>query len=238
MTDNNYLLDAVEQLTKPRIVHTTITNDDTGEWLGVHSEQHPPLLILLLEGTGITRSAASSDIKLPIDADALEMWGQVRDLIKLWCKKLHAPYQDSDLTLAVTSWYIAHTNAVRAGTVSATTDEDVTRMVQGWVRMIESKFDPQEKREWKNHCVADITNRDEHGLETTRRCGARRILIDGSEGFAIQLNVTTLTAECRRCHTKWVGEKELATLRFLTNLDVAIREGKEVDHAARALIGG
>lgn len=231
----NHLLDAVDALTKVRKVHTTIQDDDTGEWLGIHTEEHPALLTLLVTGLGMPNRSGSSDIKIPIDAEALELWAQVRDLIRLWCKKLHAPFGE-DLPASVRVWFLAHTNAVRAGRVSAEVDSDVTRMVEGWVRMIENKFDPPEKREWENHCVAEIHYTDADGAIQSRRCGARRINLGGKEEFAIALNVTTLVAECRECRTKWIGEKQLRELRFLTNLDVSIREGKDLDPAALAVL--
>lgn len=237
MTPNrtNPLLDAVDALTKDRTIHTVQPEGEYSDAETDHTETHPPLLVMLLEGTGQGRAGRTSDIRIPIDADALELWAQVRDLVRLWCKKLHVPFDD-DLLASTRRWYIKHSNLVRSGQVSDVVDHDVTIMVEGWVRMIESKFDPPEKREWTDHCVADITHMDENGNLAHRKCGARRILINGVEEFAITLNVATLTAECRKCHHKWVGEKELAELRFLTNLDVAIRTGVTVDEAAQNLV--
>jgi len=216
---HNLLLDAVDLLTKERIVHTTITDEETGEWLRVHSEEHPPLLTLLIEGTGITRGAASSAIRIPIDADALELYSQISDLAKLWCKKLGAVWAGDDLLISIRRWYLAHHNAVAAGVVSEVVDHDVTRMVQGWVRMIETKFEPPEKREWKEPCPAYIEDRNEEGEVTGHhRCGARRIVENGEERFAIILNVTALTAECGSCKCKWEGKTGFAMLRYETNL--------------------
>jgi len=233
MTDN-VLLDAVDLLTKDRIVSTVIKDDDTGAWLRVHSETHPPLLTLLLEGTGIPNRGKSTDIKIPIDADALELWGQVRDMVRLWHKQLHLTFTD-DLLADVRTWYLAHAYAVARGRVSEGVDLDVTRMVQGWVRMIEGKFDPPEKREWRDHCVADIVFQNDAGDIETRKCGARRITLNGAETFAIELNVTNRTATCRECGTTWTGENELAELRFLTNIDQSLRAGDDVDLSLLAL---
>jgi hypothetical protein len=227
------LSEAVDLLTNPRDV-TTIIKDDNGDWQGFHNETHPPLLTLLLEGTGTSRGPKSREDPLPIDADALELWGQVHDLIRVWCKKLRVTFTD-DLNDTVRRWHSAHADGVRSGRIGEGTDLDVTRMVQGWVRMIENKFDPPEKREWSSHCVADIVFQNDAGDIETRKCGARRITVNGAEGFAIDLNVTDLTATCRQCGNVWAGEEQLAELRFLTNIDQALRAGEEVDVSLLAL---
>ena len=222
MTDNqhNPLLDAVDLLTLER--KTPIVKAipaGSGTWLSKHKETHPPLLVMLLEGTGITGGGKSSDPGIPIDADALELWAQVKDIIRLWCKQLVVPFDQDNLELSIRRWYQIHTNRVRVGLTSEVIDRDVTRMVEGWVRMIENKFDPPEKREWTDPCPALVPQRNENGDEIGHhRCGARRITANGEERFAIQLNVTTMTAECGRCHTRWVGERDIATLRYETNL--------------------
>ena len=235
MNENQHdlLLDAVDALTKPRMIHTTIIDDDTGEWLRVHTEEHPPLLILLMEGTGITRMSPNSNISLPIDADALELWGQVHDMVKLWCRQLDASFISDDLLMSIRHWYMAHVNVYRGNKISEVTDRDITRMVQGWVRMIETKFDPEEKREWTEPCPAFTETRNIDGdVIGNHRCNARRIVVAGEERFAIQLNVTTMTAECGRCHSKWVGERGVLDLRKATELHKLIREEDEAQRTA------
>lgn len=217
MTDDA-LLDAVDELTLERKITTIIKDDDTEAWIGVHTETHPPLITLLLEGTGITRGAKSAAIRIPIDADALEMWGQIRDIIKLWCKQLGADFDGDDLLGSIRKWYVAHSNAYRAGTFRETIDRDVTRMVQGWVRMIQGKFDPPEKREWTSPCPEWVANEPGNPQSTFRRCGARKVLANGEERFAIQLNVTTMTAECSACGAQWAGLERIKQLRYDTNV--------------------
>lgn len=232
--DDYRLLNAVEKLTKPRRVPITLTDDDS-EASAIVVPDHPPLLVMLFEGTGITRGARSSEIRIPIDADALELYSQIEDLVRLWCKQLKVAYDRDDLCGSLNRWFLAHSNGVRAGKVSEGVDLDVTIMVEGWARMIENKFDPPEKREWKEACVAEVTYWDDDGIQQDRICGARKVLIDGAEQFAIQLNVTDLTAECRKCGRKWVGKKELMELRFQTNVDVERRAGNKIDDTAKHL---
>jgi hypothetical protein len=209
---HNGLLEAVDALTRDRIIHTTRLGDND-EWLGVHSEVHPPLLVMLRDGTGISRNGGSSDPGIPIDADALEIQAQIGDLIRLWSKKLGARYDGDDLLRSVQLWHVAHANAHRAGKFTGEVDRDVTRMVEGWVRMIEGKFDPPEKREWKEACPAWRLDG-----EVWIRCDAKRVNIRGNDRFAIELNITAWTAECVICGTKWSTTTALQDLRYESNV--------------------
>ncbi len=235
MSDNqhNPLLEAVDLLTLDRTILTMQEPIPPATHPTTHKEIHPPLLTMLIEGASSQGGSKSSDPGIPIDADALELWAQVRDLTRLWCKQLVVPFDQDDLLGSIRRWYQVHTNRVRVGLVSEGIDRDVTRMVEGWVRMIETKFDPPEKREWTDACPAYVPQRNEHGDEIGKhRCGARRITVNGDERFAIQLNVTTMTAECGRCHTKWVGEREVANLRYETNLWALERADRETERMA------
>lgn len=222
----NHLLDAVDALTEERQVRTVVPNAKAGKGPKVHTETHPPLLVLLIEGTGITRKeGGSGEVAIPIDADALEMEWQIRDCIRLWSKKLGVEFDPDDLLGSIRRWYSAHM-LWQETPGKGETHRDVTRMVQGWVRMIESKFEPDEKREWTHACPAWVPypNADGDGV-MVRRCGVRRIVVNGDERFAIQLNVTKLTAECARCGTKWIGEEGLTYLASQT--DAFAAEQKE-----------
>lgn len=234
MSDDN-LLYAVDLLTKDRFIGTWVP-DSAGE-LKVHTEKHPPLLRLLINGIGIPSSRGpSSEIKIPIDAEALELCAQIRDRVRLWCRALRVVFDGDELLSTLRRWYLRHVNRVRSGQVSDVIDADITRTVQSWVRMIESKYERVEIREWQDSCVAEVAAPDEGGALRLRKCGARRILINGVEQFAIELNVTTLTATCRMCGHEWVGKDGLSELRFLTNLDNQIQIGEEIEGAAINLV--
>lgn len=233
MSDDD-LLTAVDLLTKDRFIGTWVPDAD-GE-LKVHTEKHPPLLRLLIDGTGITRSAGSSDIKLPIDADALELCAQIRDRVRLWCRSLRVAFDGDELLTTVRRWYLHHANRVRSGQVSDEVDANITRTVQSWVSMIEGKFEREEKREWEGACVGNVTVMGDDGHVVIRRCGARRIELNGTEVFAIELNVSTLTATCRQCGAVWQGRDRLAELRFLTNWDQAVQSGDRIDPVAYSLL--
>jgi hypothetical protein len=231
-SQHNALLDAVDLLTLPRKVRTMQDPKPPFAEGTEHTEEHPPLLVMLLEGTGITGDGTSRDPGIPIDADALEMWGQIRDLIRLWCKQLVVKFDQDDMLGSIRRWYQVHNNRVRAGLTSDVIDRDVTRMVEGWVRMIETKFDPAEKREWTYPCPAFILRSDGDGGTQLLRCGARRVMVNGEERFAISLNVTTMTAECSHCHTRWVGDRGIATLRHESNLWEMVKAEDEAERMA------
>lgn len=198
-----------------------------------HKKTHPPLLQLLLQGTGLSKSSPSAETRIPIDVDALELWSQIRDLVKLWCKQLDATFDGDDLPASLHNWHLAHRNAHRSKRISDVIDADVTRMVESWVRMIETKFDPPEKREWKDACPALVPVRNVDGDEIGyRRCNARRVVVGDTEQFAISLNVTAMKAECARCKTRWVGERGIMQLRYETNRWNAEKAEAEAERVA------
>lgn len=226
------LTEAVDALTLERIIPTSQIDDDrlgwwSKRWLHVHTEVHPPLLTLLIEGLGIPRRAGSSDVKIPVDAEALELWAQIRDQVRAWSSGF-SPFTSDNLILSTRLWFHAFVNRVRDGRVGFEQEQDVLHTVESWVRMIEGKYDRDEILEWKDRCVAQLPDGS--------WCHARRILMGEVENFAIEINVTKQVATCRACGTEWVGFAQMAELRFLTNLDNMISAGLELDQAARNLL--
>lgn len=237
--DVDCLFDICVQCHARRSPDPTVENPEGR--LGVHKETHPPLLVMLMNGISSQGGSPSSDPGVPIDADALEIWAQIRDLIKLWCRQLDATFTGDDLLGSIQRWHLAHTNAYRARKFSDVIDRDVTHMVEGWVRMIETKFDPPPKGDFTDYCPAYVPTRNVDGDEIGhRRCGARRILVDGDERFAIQINWKTLTAECGRCHCRWSGERGFMMLRYESNryaLERAEAEAERMAELARLAAG-
>lgn len=238
MTDPSFrdmasqLAEAVDALTIERIIPTSQIDDDmlgwcSKRWLHVHTEVHPPLLTLLIEGLGIPRRGGSSDIKIPVDAEALELWAQIRDQVRSWSSGVNA-FSSDHLIKSIRLWHQGHAKRVSAGIVLFEQEQDVLHTVESWVRMIEGKYDRDEILEWKDRCVASLPD--------GTRCHARRILMGEVENFAIEINVTKQTATCRACGTEWVGFAQMTELRFLTNLDNMISAGLELDQAARNLL--
>jgi len=211
------ITDAVNQLIYPRLVHTEIHND-AGGIDRIHTEEHPALVDLLEHGTGSSNRGRSAGIRIPIDAEALELWAQIRDQVRLWLRALGATWTD-DLKHDLNTWHTHHEDAVHRGNVTPAAHTIIARRLDAWVDRIDAKYDPDEKREWTSPCPALIPIVDADGNDTDelRRCGARKVLIDGELKSAIDLNVTRLTARCRRCRTTWEGERGLKQLRWETN---------------------
>lgn len=222
------LLAAIDKLTRDRQVPTTIVDEDTGEWLEVHIETHPPLLTLLREGTGITSGTGggSSDPGAPIDADALEIESQIRERVSTWCGWLTLQYDRHNLAGSLRRWYGAHMRELQDARVSELTHLEMTRTVEQWVRMIESKFDPDKKREWTTPCPALVPAVwGDESDPTYRRCGAHRVIVDGLERYAITVNVTRRFAVCASCGTRWEGLGGLEQLRAAADEAAEEQEG-------------
>jgi hypothetical protein len=206
--------DAINQLTKPRIIHTEIRDDGHGGITGIHTEQHPPLIDLLEHGTGSTNRGRSSGIRIPIDAEAHELLKEIRQQVRPWLTG-YGIRMGSDLKWALSrDWYPQHDNAVRRGHVPEPEHRAILRKLDQWADRIDAKYDPDQHREWMDACPALIRN--EAG--DVHRCDARKHLDDGELKSAIDLNVTRLIARCRTCGTRWEGERGLMQLRYETNL--------------------
>ena len=225
---------AVDALTQPRILHTTQPDPRTGQ-PRVRSIEHPALIDLLENGLGVTGrgsgTGGSGGMPGAVDAGALETWAQIRDQVRTWLKQLRAPWSD-DLKADLRLWHEHHTIAAAQGRISGEKLETVERIVVAWQERIERKYDPDERREWTEPCPAVLEHDERTGR--IRRCGARRIKLEGTLQFAIALNVTRREAECRACKTRWEGERELIHLRYETNLVDLERTLAEADQHDRS----
>jgi hypothetical protein len=207
---------AVDLLAKERTVHTIIRDDDTGEVITLHAEPHPPLLVLLVQDTGLSRGAASSTIKIPIDADSIELAQSIRKTVRDWCAEIGFPF-DGNVCTSLIAWAERYASYYFDQLVGEEKWQERLWIVEGWVHTIESKFDPDDKLEWTDPCPAFITYNDTDGLYQTKRCGARRVLLDGVMQFAVDVNITKMHAECRSCMTTWDGVQGFMSLRMLSN---------------------
>ena len=174
----NRLLDAVDALTVTRNIPTVI-EDDEGRWLGVHTEKHAPLLDMLEDGISSQGAgSASSDPGIPIDAAAIELVQEMRGIIRSWCEALEQHIPTGNVKSALRRWYQAHVNALRSGEITDVADLAVTKIVEGWVKTIEAKFDPPDILEWTDPCPGwkNVYEGDE--IVSKKRCGARRVVVE------------------------------------------------------------
>lgn len=221
----------MKALTEPSVEYVTQETDQGRVSTKITT---PPLITQLLNGPSGARGPKSASTPLPVDAEALEIAAQIREQVVMWSRRLHVRPK-VNLVAATIDWYSAHAAAVRNGRFTSDDDLAATIAAESWVRMIRNKYDGPELREWTGHCVNDVTAWEGDAL-IRERCGARRIVIDGAEQFAIQLNVTEETATCRACGHVWKGQEELMHLRLLTNIDQAARTGGTVDPAALRIL--
>lgn len=206
--------DAIDQLTRPRLIHTEIRDNGHGGITSIHTEQHPPLIDLLEHGTGSTNRGRSSGIRIPIDAEAHELLKEIRHQVTQWRRNYRLHPTRAGLKADLRHWRTHHEAATLRGDTDEVETRAILRKLDQWVDRIDAKYDPDQHREWMDACPALIRN--EAG--DVHRCDARKHLDDGELKSAIDLNVTRLIARCRTCGTRWEGERGLMQLRYETNL--------------------
>jgi hypothetical protein len=205
--------DAINQLTKPRIIHTEIRDDGHGGITGIHTEQHPPLIDLLEHGTGSTNRGRSSGIRIPIDAEAHELLKEIRGQVRQWLLFAHHSTTPKDLKSALRRWAVHHANAVHRGHIAEPEHRAILRKLDGWVDRIDAKYDPDTRLEYTKPCPAILRN----AAGDTYRCGKQKALIEGELKAAIDLNISRHVAHCRACGTTWEGERGLLELGNATD---------------------
>lgn len=203
----------IAALTKPRVINANIT-DARGAIQGIHSATHEPLIDLLENGTGTSRGTnrIPPGSRYLIDEDALELWGEIRDTVRVWGEQLKAPWFD-DLSIDLQCWHEHHKAAAVRGRVSDELQDTIERTVARWVGSIERKYDPDRKIEFTQPCPAVFRDYDEDGgFVDQYACERLRVVAGGVERAAITINLTRAEAECLACGTKWEGERALRSL--------------------------
>jgi hypothetical protein len=204
--------DAIDQLTKPRLIHTEISDDGHGGITGIHTEQHPALIDLLEHGTGSTNRGRSSGIRIPIDAEAHELLKEIRGQVTAWLRQLRA-HRSKILKDDLRKWRIHYEWAIRRETITPDEARAILRKLDGWVDRIDAKYDPDTRLEYTKPCPAILRN----AAGDTYRCGKQKALIDGELKAAIDLNISRHVAHCRACGTTWEGERGLLELGNATD---------------------
>jgi hypothetical protein len=149
--------DAIDQLTRPRLIHTEIRDNGHGGITSIHTEQHPPLIDLLEHGTGSTNRGRSSGIRIPIDAEAHELLKEIRGQVTDWLRQLRA-HRSKILKDDLRKWRIHYEWAIRRETITPDEARAILRKLDQWVDRIDAKYDPDIHREWMDACPALIRN--------------------------------------------------------------------------------
>ena len=183
----------------------------------------PPLIALLeIRTRSSEHGAKSKDRGIPIDADAIDLWGDVRDQIREWAEEAHSLFDADNLTQSFQAWVEAFTAMV----VPDTKLLEVTRQCEYLVRRIRNKYDPPQLAEWKSPCPKCQT--------VTRHLNRAGVTV-ATFADSITVDVTNKVAECSVCGETFTGSKGLALLRLLTNVDEQLTRGETVDKGALAI---
>jgi hypothetical protein len=220
------LLDVVDMLTKPHTTWVMQAND-----AGIQCKSpvvHEGLIKKLREaiasnvaGAGGAGKAARE--RVPLDADAMMKYGQVEAAIgerfRNRCEGIPGELPEDNLRV----WFLAFSNAHRAGTVSDSAYFDEVATLEGWVRTIEEKISPSTKRElvgetcpdcgfaWYDTVVAvgHGDSKEEKWVDTDRQVALTVTYRPDQNG-----GLTESFAKCGNCGHVWMGSQGIRALAY------------------------
>lgn len=210
MSDQNYLLDAVDRLS---LKHISKVEQEKNGIRCVSTVDHEPLLLMLRDsvagGIGSHSGSSSARERIPFDAGALALFDSISHQVNGWYIVLPNAREDRYLWDRLRDWYTDFENRRRAGKVTESVEHDTVRIVEGWARSIEAMFDPPQVLEVTDACPM---------------CGGR-YAIDTKTGDRItalvieyrNLGLDTLdkaTGLCRSCLVVWRGSHGLREMRW------------------------
>lgn len=213
------LLDATNELTKPW--NEILTPEQTGD--GYQIIDHQPRITMLREaiassGGGTTSGRSLASTRNLINLAAFDLWQrideQTRSALNEHSIKPEPELIDALDQLGTRLDALRNTNNIREEIHSK-----IIARVHSWLGSIENLFDPPTRKEIKGACPEPD-------------CGASRVTVDGSEGwalFAYYWKGHAPAARCQACGKQWQGERELLELGFSLNANM--------DHDALADLG-
>lgn len=206
---------------------------------------HPALLLLLDRAVGGRRRTSSAGDGTPFDESASRLAKEIAGEVRSWTEALEMIADVRDPIAALSRWGEAVDKL--DGTIeelNIKANRTVVFKLERWVHELESKYDPDEIREWTRACPAliDIVDRNEV-VVGHRRCRARYTEKHKQQRSAIRVNVTRRVARCAECGTTWEGDAGIRQLAFQTDLveRMTPAERETEDEAARhaeALVAG
>jgi hypothetical protein len=201
------LLDAVDELTRPGVLHHTI--QDSRFTCVVFDT---PLLDRL-EGEirfSLSREGSKSlpNQRVPINSGALMLFMQISSQITDWAHGVKATVYKGDPTRTLRSWYVVWTQTTREPEVINAR----TRILGNWAAAIRREIEPPRQKDLPDPCPTC-------GASEWWRDGERypRPLVVESPRNPDKSLVDESTAHCRACDKRW-GARELAyDLEQVTN---------------------
>jgi hypothetical protein len=232
MSDNNWLLDAIDKLT---LNHFTKVLQERNGISCISDVDHEPLLRQLRDAvgssTGSKGAASDGSARIPFNPTALALFDDIADRINAWYRELPAAVEERYIWDRLRDWYTDFENRRRAGKVTDTTEHVTLKLVEGWVRSIEAMFDPPTTLELTEQ-ILHPTKTDTDGKPAVighrpagcPMCGERYAHDPrtGDQITAIIIEYRNIGAEtldkatglCRFCTTVWRGRTGLRELRW------------------------
>jgi hypothetical protein len=193
------LLDAVDELTKPGVLHHTI--QDSRFTCVVYDT---PLLDRLENEIRFSLSREGSkslpNQRVPINSGALMLFMQISSQITDWAHGVKATVYKGDPTRTLRAWYVAWTQTTREPEVVNAR----ARILGNWAAAIRREIEPPRQKDLPDPCPTC-------GASEWWRDGERypRPLVVESPRNPDKSLVDESTAHCRACDKRW-GARELA----------------------------
>jgi hypothetical protein len=198
------LLDAIDELTKPVVLHFPQVGDD-GKWLRAHTTELPPLLVQLEAAihSSISGRAGGGDpaTRAVLNSDALYEFARIRSTLGDWCR-IEKVRVTRDVSSDLRRWYVARLTR-------ETDDEFYVRELVKWAGIIRYRLEPAKVVPLTVPCVV---------------CSAA-LWVDGdgvSHPYPLVVEymehdpdiLSSAKALCRACEKVWRGSRELRELRW------------------------
>jgi hypothetical protein len=206
------LLDAIDELTKPVVLHFPQVGDD-GKWLRAHTTQLPSLLAQLEAAihSSISGKAGGGDpaTRAVLNSDALFEFARIRSTLGDWCR-IEKVRVTRDVSSDLRRWYVARLTR-------ETDDEFYVRELVKWAGIIRYRLEPACTWEVDAACPTckkftwtDTFETPEGAeLEWVRN---RPILVEYRLGARDILSASLGT--CRACGAEWKGSSGLRSMRW------------------------
>jgi hypothetical protein len=201
MTD---LLDAVDELTKPVVLHFPQVGDD-GKWLRAHTTQLPPLLRQLEDAIHSSISGKAGGgapwTRAVLNSQALFEFSRIRSTVGDWCR-IEKVLISRDLVSDLRRWYVARLTR-------ETDDEFYIRELGKWAATIRFQLEPAKAIPLTAACVVCDAPQ---WLDSDGVAHPYPLVVEYMEHDPDIL--ASARALCRACERVWRGSRELRELRY------------------------